>query len=447
MVDRLGQGDGPGNQVSRPGRRSGRHLPGQSGDLVRVARRQGGHYLRGAGQRPAGHRLLGRATDPVADRAVAGHRLARGQQARADQRGRGRHQRVAGQVRRHVGGRTVGRLRIAARVAEEANRRQVQEHRAPPGPDQPGGPDGGVVGGERVAAVGGQVVQAGAVAVGGRHPPGRRRHADPDPVVLADEQQRDRDLLVRGVAGGADRTHGGGVAGRGVAERGDRHRVARPRAGHPQLGRPADAERDAERARQVRGDRRRLRDDGQLGPAEHLVPPARDRLVGGRRHAEQDVPDRVYAGHLAGPGAVEPAGPVVQQRRVGRPQRRGQRGVALVAGRADRVVAAALLLHPPGREVQVPAFRLGVEHGQQGRAVEAAARTHRRCPWRETAVAGPPAGQAAHGLPEVPVKPGGCGHPARPAAASTAHRCCWMRIDGTSMSFRACVTAGIRGPA
>ena len=35
----------------------------------------------------------------------------------------------------------------------------------------------------------------------------------------------------------------------------------------------------------------------------------------------------------------------------------------LVAGRADRVVAGALLLHPPRREVQVPALGLGVEDG------------------------------------------------------------------------------------
>ena len=40
--------------------------------------------------------------------------------------------------------------------------------------------------------------------------------------------------------------------------------------------------------------------------------------------------------------------------------------------------AAALLLHPPGREIEVPALRLGVEDRQQGGAVQPAARAHRR---------------------------------------------------------------------
>ena len=45
---------------------------------------------------------------------------------------------------------------------------------------------------------------------------------------------------------------------------------------------------------------------------------------------------------LRGADQVERAGPVVQQRRVGQPQRRRDRGVALVAGRADGVEARAL---------------------------------------------------------------------------------------------------------
>ena len=296
----------------------------------------------------------------------------------------------------------------------------MQERRPPPGPDQAGRAGRRVVGRDRVAAVGRQVEQARPGLERRRHPSWRGGHADPDPVVLADQQQRDRDPLIGGVAGRVDRADGGGVAGRGIAERGHRHRVARPWAGHPQLRCPADAQRDAERAGQVRGDRRRLRDDRQLGAAEHLVPPAGDRLVCGRRHSEQHVTDWVDAGHLAGAGAVEPAGPVVQQRRVGWPQRRGQRGVALMAGRADRVVSAALLLHPPGREIEVPALRLGVEDGQQGGAVQPAARAHRGSRVGTCRAAR----QAARRLPEVPVEFGWRGHRAGSA-----------------------VTAGSRGPA
>ena len=62
-------------------------------------------------------------------------------------------------------------------------------------------------------------------------------------------------------------------------------------------------ERHADRARQVRGDGGGLRDDGELAAAEHLVPAAGDRLVGGGGHAEQHVADRVDALDLAAPGA------------------------------------------------------------------------------------------------------------------------------------------------
>ncbi len=72
----------------------------------------------------------------------------------------------------------------------------------------------------------------------------------------------------------------------------------------PSLPGPVDRERDADCARQVRGDRRRLRDHGQLVMTEDLVPPAGDRLVGRGGHPEQDVRHAV-ATDLSGAGEVE----------------------------------------------------------------------------------------------------------------------------------------------
>ena len=115
-----------------------------------------------------------------------------------------------------------------------------------------------------------------------------------------------------------------------------------------ELARPVDRDRDADGARQVGGDRRGLRDDGQLVMAEDLVPAAGDRLVDRGGDALHHVGNAVAAG-LPGPGEVEGAGAVVEQRGIGRAQRQGDGGVALVPRRADRVEAPALLLQPARR--------------------------------------------------------------------------------------------------
>jgi hypothetical protein len=67
--------------------------------------------------------------------------------------------------------------------------------------------------------------------------------------------------------------------------------------------------------------------------AEHLVAAAGDGLVRRAHQPEQDIPDPVPGrGGLLAPGQVEGAGAVVQQGRVGDPQRRGDTRVALVPG-------------------------------------------------------------------------------------------------------------------
>ncbi len=67
------------------------------------------------------------------------------------------------------------------------------------------------------------------------------------------------------------------------------------------------------------------------------------------------------AGPLTGAGAVEPTRSVVEQGRVGEAKRRGHRGVALVAGRTDRVEAVPLGPEPAGAVVEDPAVDLGLE--------------------------------------------------------------------------------------
>ena len=83
-------------------------------------------------------------------------------------------------------------------------------------------------------------------------------------------------------------------------------------------------------------------------------------------------PTPSWSADLLGPGQVEAARAVVQQRRIVGPQGGGDEGVGLMAGRADRVEAASLGTQPAGGVVEVAAGDLGVEQH-----VEAAPRERR----------------------------------------------------------------------
>ncbi len=224
--------------------------------------------------------------------------------------------------------------------------------------------DGHDLGG--VGAVDLLVAEVGTMAIGRLDPPLRRADRDADAVVLADQEQRQGQVLVGDADGGVDGTGRRRVVGRRVTEAAHHQRVGGPADRRLQLAGPADGEGHAQRPRQVGRDGRGLRDDRQVGVAEHLVAPAGHRFVGGGQHAPEHVGDRIVAGHLAGSGDVEPAAAVVEQGRVGRPERAGDGGVGLVARRADRVEATALRAQPAGGQVEVAARGLVVEQ-REGR--------------------------------------------------------------------------------
>ena len=337
-VDRLGQGEAVGR--SRGGARR-RPVPprgfrgpaGPGPDPPGMKRREGLHHLGGAGQ-PAAPGHLGReAEDTGPRRLVARGHPGRGQDARRDQQPGRAEQRVGGQVGGERGRLPVAALHIRARVPAEPHHVQVQERGGAPLADPGRGGQRRVVHGGQVGPVGVEVPDA-RHGLGGRpDPSGRRPHADAQSVVLDHHQQRQREMLEGAVGSGVDRAGGGGVVEGRVAEAGGHDRVRGPSGGLAEPGRPVQGEGQAEGAGQVRGDRRGLRDDVQLLVAEHLVAAAGDGLVHRGHQPEQDIADPVtrWAGLLA-PGQVEGAGAVVQQGRVGDPQRRGDAGVALVPG-------------------------------------------------------------------------------------------------------------------
>ena len=251
----------------------------------------------------------------------------------------------------------VCRLDVRARVAQIAHRAEVQHRRS----SRLAHPAGQLAGerqrGRGIVALRLLVAELRPRAQRALGPGGRRRHADPQSVVLADEEERHRQVLVGRVRSRVECCLRRRVVERRVAEACHHHRVRRPGTVDAELPGPVDRDRDADGPRQVRRDRGRLRDHRERMVSEHLVASAGDRLVGRGGDAEHDVRHPVVA-HLARAGEVEGARAVVEQRRIGGPQRQGHGTVALVARRADRVEAPALLLQPARREIAEPAVDL-----------------------------------------------------------------------------------------
>ena len=215
-----------------------------------------------------------------------------------DERGGGGEQRVALEVGGDLRAGAIGRLDVRAGMPHQPDGAEVEHGR--PARLADGVDDCLRVAqrAHRLGPVDRHVLELREPTQRPQDPSGRSRSADPDAVVLADEENGRRDAAVRHVGRGVERALGGRVVDRRVAERAHDDRVFGPWQPLAGVGRKAERVGEADRSREMRRDRRRLRDDAQLGVAEHLVAAARHRLVGGRHESEEDVADRVDVGRV-----------------------------------------------------------------------------------------------------------------------------------------------------
>jgi hypothetical protein len=176
-------------------------------------------------------------------------------------------------------------------------------------------------------------------------------HGDAEPVVLADEEDRDRQALnaIHAAAKGSARWR--------VTERRRRstRRCCRGRA----IRRPAPPRAAIPTARRC-GRSCWSGADAERHAAEDLGSRPRWGLAG-RAQREEEVADRVDRRDLSGALDEEGAAPVVQERGVGGSGQAAERDVALVAGAADRVEAAAARAELVGLEVDEAGRQLRLE--------------------------------------------------------------------------------------
>ncbi len=174
----------------------------------------------------------------------------------------------------------------------------------------------------RVVAVRGEVADAGTLRRLGYPALGVGTEM-PKPLSSQTSSERQRQALDDAVAGGVQRAGRGGMVQAGVAEAddGDARRRATGSTRRAWLARPI-ANATPTRARQVRGDRGRLRDDRERRVAEDLVAAAGCGVGDRGHHAEQD---RRTPSSSVRPACSERAG---RRRRSGSAAARGRYGAA-----------------------------------------------------------------------------------------------------------------------
>ena len=268
----------------------------------------------------------------------------------------------------------IGGLDVGSGVAVEAHTRHVQENGSARAAGMIGRLGGGAMGGDDIQAVALDVFQRRAVGKRRLDPATRGAHGNPDPVVLAHEDDRHWPTLEGGPAGGVNRPLGGGVIGRGVAEAAHDDAIVgqwlvlqAKRLGETNgVGRP-------HRLGQVRGDGAGLRWDEQGLGTQHFMTAAGDWVLRRGSEAEQHVPGRGLARDPLGAVNLEGGVAVVEERHVVHPEGLGDGGHALMPGAADRVETFATALKRAGDPVELAAQHLGMEDVHQSRRRQAGA--------------------------------------------------------------------------